>query len=108
MKKRTFYKSMIAVNIGLFLIMVVTALYNGEVKVISLAFPTLAYAGFFWIIDRKEKEIEYIVENNFTLAVIARKLLFDCKRYNDLYGKLPEEEPKPETNESERTDESKD
>lgn len=108
MKKRTFYKSMIAVNIGLFLIMVVTALYNGQVKVIGLSFQTLAYAGLFWIIDRKEKEIEDIIEKNLNLSVIARKLLFDCRRYHDLYGKLPEEEPKQETNETERTDESKD
>lgn len=108
MKKRTFNKAMIAVNIGLFLVMVITSLYYGDVKAIGLAFPTLAYAGFFWIIDRKDKNIDMLIDSGKKLIAISNILFAENERYETLYGKLPEEEPKQETNESERTDENKD
>ena len=108
MKKMNFNKVAMVVNIGLFLILSVTSLCFGRVAGLVGALPLLVYALFFGLIDKKDQQISRLADSNIELVQIGRRLLDDCVRYEKLYGKLPEEPKNEETNESERTDESKD
>lgn len=115
MKKMTFFKFRKAFYLfavlfcfGLFCMNIATAIHFKDVDMIVRGLPCLVYTLLFFALYMKEKELHKHIRGGAMLMPIINGMAHDLHRYETLYGKLLEEEPKQETNESERTDESKD
>lgn len=115
MKKMTFFKfrkalylSSCCFFIGLFGTSIALSVRLNDVEFILDAVPFAIYASFLFLLYLKEKELHKHIRGGAMLMPIINGMAHDLHRYEALYGKLPEEEQKRETNESERTDESKD
>ena len=70
--------------------------------------PCFVYAILLIAFILAKKETAKHEAMGATFYALCKTMAHDLSRYETLYGKLPKEEPKQETNESERTDESKD
>ena len=106
--RKTLYLSSCCFFIGLFGTSIALSVRLNDVEFILDAVPFVIYASFLFVLYLKEKELHKHIRGGNMLISIINGMAEDLHRYETLYGKLPEEEPKQETNESERTDESKD
>ena len=101
-------KVLVGINIIGGLVICGISLWNNQPERLFDGVPCFVYALLLIALILAKKETDKHATMGAMFFGICKEMGKDIARYETLYGKLPEEEPKQETNESERTDESKD
>ena len=98
----------LAISFALFVSSVVLAVKFNDVRMVIEGIPFMVYASLIFVIISKNRKIKTHLIGGAGMVMVMGEMAKDLHRYETLYGKLPEEPKNEETNESERTDKSKD
>lgn len=95
--KKVFYaifswKGLFWLNLILFGMHIIAAVYHRNIEPLLGGFPMLLYAWFCWLIREEEKKVHRGVILSTFFKMIADTAIERLERYQKLYGELPPEE----------------
>ena len=109
MNKFKFEKAVLMIVLGICLAMLISSIVLtikfDDASFILDGVPFFCYSMFIITLINKNKEIKKHVVGGSTLVMIMSKMAHDLSRYEELYGKLPEEEKKEEGTNEEKKEE---
>ena len=109
MNKFKFEKAVLMIGLGIclafFIASIVLAVQSNNAGIILDGIPFLCYSSFILMLNAKNTLIKKHIHGSTALTMVLIKMTEDLKRYEELYGKLPEEEKKEEGKNEEKKEE---
>ena len=109
MKKFRIEKAVLMIGIGIcmafFIASIILSVKHNSVGFFLDGIPFLCYSSFMMLILSKNNELKKHMMGGGALGLILMNMSHDLKRYEKLYGKLPEEEKKEEEPNEEQKEE---